>query len=210
MKRRSAANRHEITRKNSKKLFVFIRVCSWLTIVFLFTSCAQKMGVQPNHRPLEASPVFPNDQLARQPVRGTVPSGWTRINQRKIKDENFDENANELPFPLTKEVLERGRERYEIYCAVCHGLAGYGDGSIVRRGFVQPPSLHSERLQNAPLGYFYSVITSGFGAMAGYANQIEPKERWAITAYIRALQVSQNANVEDVPPEKRAELEQEK
>lgn len=187
--------------------FVSFRGYIFLLFILLFAaSCAQKMASQPDHKPLEASEFFSDKQLARQPVAGTVSSGWTRTNERVELPENFDKNSNELPFPLTQEVLRRGRERFEINCAVCHGSTGDGGGMIVRRGFSPPPTFHDERLRNAPLGHFYDVITNGFGAMGTYAAQVEPRDRWAIAAYIRALQVSQNANVEDVPPEKRAEL----
>ena len=105
-----------------------------------------------------------------------------------------------FPFPVTKEVIERGQERFNIYCSPCHGRLGNGDGMIVRRGFRHPPSYHIDRLRSRPNGYIYDVITNGFGAMPDYAAQIAPRDRWAIVAYIRALQLSQNATVNDVPP----------
>ena len=111
-----------------------------------------------------------------------------------------------FPFPITKEVLLRGQERYEIYCAPCHGRTGYGDGMIVRRGFSQPPSYHQARLRKAPVGHFFDVITNGFGAMYPYGDRITPEDRWAIIAYIRALQLSQDANMKDVPATERATL----
>ncbi len=126
--------------------------------------------------------------------------------ERVAAAENFDKNTNELPFPLTAEVLERGQQRFEINCAVCHGKTGGGGGMVVKRGFSPPPPYHSERLRNLPLGHFYDVITNGYGGMGSYAAQVEPRDRWAIAAYIRALQLSQNANISDVPPEKRGEL----
>jgi mono/diheme cytochrome c family protein len=101
--------------------------------------------------------------------------------------------VSEFPFLVTKEVLDRGQERYQIYCSMCHGLTGYGDGMIVRRGFRQPPSYHDDRLRNEPVGHFFDVITNGWGAMPDYAAQIPPEDRWAIIAYIRALQLSQQA-----------------
>jgi mono/diheme cytochrome c family protein len=113
---------------------------------------------------------------------------------------------DKFPFPITKEVLLRGQERYNIYCAPCHGRTGYGDGMIVRRGFSQPPSYHQERLRKAPVGHFFDVITNGFGAMYPYGDRITPEDRWAIIAYIRALQLSQDANVKDVPAAQQAQL----
>ena len=209
--KRKNFSREDTQKKHEKKLReIFACLRGYILLIFLSlfaASCAQKMASQPSARPLAPSAFFPNEQSARQPVAGTIPSGWTRTNERVEAGENFDKNSNQLPFPLTKEVLERGRERFEINCAVCHGKIGDGDGMIVRRGFYPPPTYHSERLRNAPLGHFYDVMTGGFGAMGSYAAQVEPRDRWAIAAYIRALQVSRNATVEDVPPEKSGELE---
>ena len=104
------------------------------------------------------------------------------------------------------QTLARGRERYDIYCSPCHSIAGDGDGMVARRGFPHPPSYHSDKLRNAPDAHFYNVITNGYGVMYSYADRVEPRDRWAIIAYIRALQLSQNARIDDVPPEHRAEL----
>ena len=175
--------------------------------VVILSNCSQQMASQPAHKPFEKSDFFADGQLAQKPVEGTIPSGWTRTNQRTYLSEDFDKNSNELPIPLTEEVLRRGKDRFEITCAVCHGATGDGGGMIARRGFSKPPTYHSERLRNAPLGHFYDVITNGYGGMGSYAAQVEPPDRWAIAAYIRALQVSQNANVSDVPPEKMSEFE---
>ena len=203
---------HKITRKRdesfNRQFFFRLRAYVFLLIFSLFAaSCAQKMATQPDHKPLAASEFFPAEQLARQPVAGTIPSGFMRNNARVEPEENFDKNSNQMPFPVTAEVLERGRERFEINCAACHGRSGDGNGMVAQRGFSPPPTYHSERLRNAPLGHFYDVITNGYGGMGSYAAQVEPNDRWAIVAYIRALQVSQNANIGDVPPEKRGELE---
>ena len=115
-----------------------------------------------------------------------------------------------LPFPLTAEVLDRGEQRFNIYCTPCHGLTGKGDGMIVRRGYRQPPSYHIDRLRQVPLGHFYDVMTNGFGAMPDYRAQIAPRDRWAIAAYVRALQLSQHASAADVPAEERQKLSQPK
>jgi mono/diheme cytochrome c family protein len=111
--------------------------------------------------------------------------------------------VNTFPFPIDEAALDRGQERYNIYCSVCHGRTGDGLGMIVRRGYRKPPSYHDDRLRQAPAGYFFDVITNGFGAMPDYSAQISPEDRWKIIAYIRALQLSQQATVADVPPDKR-------
>jgi mono/diheme cytochrome c family protein len=111
-----------------------------------------------------------------------------------------------FPFPITRQVLERGRERYNIYCTPCHGYTGEGRGMIVQRGFPQPPSYHTDRLRQAPVGHLYDVISNGYGAMYSYAARISPEDRWAIVAYIRALQLSQHATADDVPEAERTKL----
>ncbi len=111
------------------------------------------------------------------------------------------------PLKLTPALLERGRERFDIYCAVCHGANGDGHGEIVQRGFPAPPTYHSARLRQAPIGHFYDVITNGYGVMYSYASRVEPSDRWAIAAYIRALQLSQGAGPGDVPPDEQSKLE---
>ena len=174
----------------------------------LLTGCVQQMGVQPNIRPLDESPVFPNSQSARPLAPGTVASGYTRTNHRQGIPPAFDPLSDKLPLPLTQELMERGRDRFNIYCSECHGETGDGNGIVVQRGFSKPPSYYDDRLRQAPLGHFYDVMTNGFGAMASYSFQVEPDDRWAIAAYIRVLQMSRQATEADVPPEKRSELEQ--
>ena len=114
--------------------------------------------------------------------------------------------ATQFPLPVTKELLERGQQRYDIYCSMCHGYAGEGNGIVVQRGFPPPPSFHSQRLRAAPVGHYFDVMTNGYGAMYSYADRVKPADRWAIAAYIRALQRSQNATIDDVPASERAEL----
>ncbi len=172
-----------------------------------FVGCAQQMGHQPHVRPLEPSAVFPDRQSARPPVSGTVVSGYTRTNHRLEPSPSFDPNTDSLPFALNLDVLQRGRERFGIYCSECHGLTGEGNGIVVQRGFSRPPSYYDPRLRQAPLGHFYDVMTNGYGAMASYAAQVEPQDRWAIAAYIRTLQASRNATIADVPPDKVTELQ---
>jgi mono/diheme cytochrome c family protein len=115
--------------------------------------------------------------------------------------------ATDFPFPVTSDVLARGQERYDIYCTPCHGYAGYGDGVIVQRGLTPPPSFHSDRLRAAPVGHFFDVITNGFGVMYSYGDRVQPEDRWAIAAYIRALQLSQDATLDDVPPDVQPTLQ---
>ena len=112
-----------------------------------------------------------------------------------------------MPMPVTREMLDRGRERFDIFCAVCHGQTGEGNGMIVQRGFPPPPSYHIDRLRQAPVGHFYDVITHGYGIMYSYANRVSVEDRWAIAAYIRALQLSHNARADQLPPGERAKLE---
>jgi hypothetical protein len=112
-----------------------------------------------------------------------------------------------IPLPVTQAFLRRGQERYDIFCSPCHGRVGYGEGMIVQRGFPSPPSFHTERLRELPAGYYYDVITNGFGVMYSYGSRVQPTDRWAIVAYIQALQLSQNATLDDVPPEAQEELE---
>lgn len=114
--------------------------------------------------------------------------------------------AKTFPFPVTREVLDRGQERFQAFCMMCHGLTGDGDGMVVRRGYKRPTSYHDERLRGAPVGHFFDVITNGFGVMPNYAAQVTPRDRWAIAAYIRALQLSRGARLEDIPEEERQQI----
>ncbi len=171
-------------------------------LLFALAGCAQQqMAEQPKYTPLRASPFFDDGRSARPLVEGTLPRGRLALDSL-----NVPKDANAFPFPVTREVLERGRERFEIYCSVCHGRLGDGNGMIPRRGFRQPPSYHIDRLRQAPLGHFYDVITNGFGAMPDYAPQIPPRDRWAIIAYVRALQFSQNAPAAELSAKDRARL----
>lgn len=176
------------------------------SLSLLLAGCTTEMKDQHHHEPLEGNAFFADGRASRPLVEGTVARGSLRTDEHLYKGTVNGAPAESFPFPVTREVLSRGRERYEIFCGVCHGLAGNGDGMIVRRGFRAAPSHHIERLRNAPPGYFYGVITNGFGQMQDYAAQIPVEDRWAIVAYVRALQLSQNARLEDVPADKRKEL----
>jgi len=145
-------------------------------------------------------------QTQQQAISQTVP-GIGPPDSAPAPDRTGQGFADSFPFPITAEVLDRGETNYNVFCAVCHDRLGTGDGMIVRRGYRRPPSYHIERLRQAPAGYLFDVITNGFGAMPDYAAQISPTDRWAIVAYIRALQISQNGTLEDVPADRRGELE---
>jgi mono/diheme cytochrome c family protein len=171
-----------------------------LSTVALFSACRLDMQVQPKQNPLSRSDFFSDQRSERPPVEGTVARGQLREDTYFYTGRAGSSPGDYMPFPVTKEVLERGRERYNIYCAPCHSRTGDGNGFIPSRGFSRkPPSYHIERLQKAPLGYFYDVMTNGFGIMPDYASQIIPADRWKVVAYIRALQLSQNATKADVP-----------
>jgi len=167
----------------------------------LLSSCRIDMQVQPKQNPLSRSDFYPDQRSARPLIEGTVARGQLQADQYFYTGKIGSNPGDYMPFPVTKEVLERGRERYDIFCAPCHSRLGDGEGFVPSRGFSRrPPSYHIPRLEKAPLGYFFDVMTSGFGIMSDYASQIPPDDRWKIVAYIRALQLSQNATVNDVPP----------
>ncbi len=175
----------------------------------LTIACRQAMADDPKYKPLEPSSFFADGRSARPLVADTVARGQADADAPFATGKVDGEDATAFPFPVTQAVLERGEERFNIYCAPCHSRVGDGGGIIVRRGFTPPPSFHADRLRQAPVGHYYDVITNGFGAMPPYRNQIPPEDRWAIIAYIRALQLSQNATPMDVPPDERARLEAE-
>lgn len=169
--------------------------------------CGDQMRQQARYDPYEPSTFFNDGTSARHPPANTVARGRANLDTHLYEGQVDGATAETLPFPVTMEVLQRGRERYGIFCAPCHGHDGYGQGMIVQRGFTPPESFHSERLRAAPPGYYFTVITRGFGAMYSYGERIPPADRWAIIAYIQALQLSQNATLDDVPAEARQQLE---
>src|ERR1700722_18201768 len=171
-----------------------------LAVVSLTTACRIDMHVQPRQNPLSRSDFFSDQRSARPPVEGTIARGQLHEDSYFYTGKIGNNPGDAMPFPVTKEILERGRERFNIFCAPCHSRVGDGNGFVPSRGFSkQPPSFHIARLQKAPLGYFYDIITEGFGIMPDYASQIPPRDRWDIVAYVRALQLSQNATLADVP-----------
>jgi mono/diheme cytochrome c family protein len=165
------------------------------------------MHDQPRYEPLEASRFFDDGRASRPLVEGTVAQGQVQGDTLSSTGKINNTLAAVLPFPVTRQLLERGQERYNIYCSPCHDRVGDGLGIVVRRGFRRPPSFHFDRLREAPIGHFFDVMTHGFGAMMDYAAQIAPDDRWAIAAYIRALQLSQHATLADVPDEERPRLQ---
>ncbi len=171
------------------------------------TGIEHGMEDQPKVNPLTQSDFFPDGRSARPYVADTVARGHLRDDNLLYTGKVNGKEATIFPFPVTQEVLERGRERYDIYCAICHDRAGTGAGIVVQRGFRRPPSYHTDALRNAPVGHFYDVITNGFGTMYPYADRIAVQDRWAIIAYIRALQLSQQAGLQDVPDQERVALE---
>jgi mono/diheme cytochrome c family protein len=215
------------------------RLGAALALCLLLPACQQEMARQPSYRPLEPSPFFPEGRSARPLVPGTVPRGrplddaptvrGRKEAPAKAKTAGFlaagpglalaaaspgkmEDYVTTFPFPITEEGLKRGRERYTIFCAVCHGPVGNGNGIVVERGYLKPPSYHTDNargferwglrvpLREAPVGYFYEVISQGYGGMPDYSTQVPPEDRWKIIAYIRALQWSQQARLDDLPP----------
>ena len=159
--------------------------------------CRQDMHDQPRFKPLAKSDFYADLRSARPPVEGTVARGQLNEDTYFYTGKMGENPGDYMPFAVNQGVLQRGRERFDVYCTPCHSRLGDGNGMIVQRGFQRPPSYHTERLRKAPLGYFFMVMTEGFGAMPSYAEQISPRDRWCIVAYIRALQLSQNATHAD-------------
>ncbi len=176
----------------------------------------QKMADQPQYDPLEKSAFFPDGASSRPLVEGTVPSPRAEGTLAQVgpgPNELFDAGreggqfSDDFPLPLTPELMARGRDRFDIYCSMCHGRVGEGNGMIVARGYKRPPSFHSDALRSRKNGYIFDVISNGFGVMPAYRTMIPAADRWAIVAYVRALQVSQNATTADVPIADRASLD---
>lgn len=173
------------------------------------TACRQDMHDAPRYDALEKSDFFADRRASRPLIDGTVARGHLRASDAYYTGKENGQPIATLPAGLTldKALIERGQDRFNVYCAPCHSQTGEGDGMVVRRGYKQPPSLHDPRLRNMQLGYFYDVVTRGFGQMPDYAAQIQPRDRWAVAVYIRALQLSQNATVDDVPADQRGNLD---
>jgi mono/diheme cytochrome c family protein len=170
------------------------------------SGCRQDMHDQPKYVPLRESTFFQDERSARPLVEGTVARGQLHDDELLYTGKVHGEDSPVFPFAVDARVMARGQERFNIYCTPCHGRTGQGDGMIVRRGYRHPPSLHQDRLRSAPAGHFFDVITNGFGAMPDYAAQVRAEDRWAIVAYVRALQLSEHAALADVPPAERDKL----
>jgi mono/diheme cytochrome c family protein len=184
---------------------VFALIVVILTIAG--AACRQDMHDQPKYIPLRESTFFDDDRSARPIVEGTVARGQLHDDELTYTGKVNGQDATVFPAPVDARTIARGRERFNIYCSPCHGRTGQGDGMIVLRGYRRPPSFLQDRLINAPVGHFFDVITNGYGTMYSYASRVNVEDRWAIIAYIRALQLSQNARIEDVPADQRAKLQ---
>jgi mono/diheme cytochrome c family protein len=169
--------------------------------------CRQDMHDQPKYQPLEESHFFKDGRASRPRVPGTVARGRRDDDLLLVTGKADGKLSEVFPEPVTKATLQRGHQRFDVYCSPCHDRAGTGRGMIVMRGYKQPTSFHDERLRGMPPGYFFDVITNGFGVMPSYAAQVPVADRWAIAAYIRALQLSQHATIAEVPADQRAALE---
>jgi len=182
-----------------------------LFLVLLLASCTQQMADQPRYDPLQASDFFPNGSSARPLPDGVIPHDYPAKQDWRDTGMINGKPADRFPFSIDNAVMLRGQQRYNIYCSPCHDYIGTGNGMAAIRGFQRKPaSFHSAELRAAPVGHFFDVMTNGFGSMPSYANQIPVRDRWAITAYIRALQLSQSATINDVPAAERQKLDSEK
>ena len=169
-------------------------------------ACRQDMHDQPKYQPFERNAFFADQRASRPLVPGVVARGHLDEDRPFFTGAGSTGPVTTNPLPLSREVLLRGQERFNIYCSPCHDRVGSGEGMIVQRGFKQPPTFHSERLRDVADGYLFQVMTNGFGAMPTYAPQVAARDRWAIVAYIRALQFSQHATLADVPESERSAL----
>ena len=194
--------------RRSRTSFLF-PLSSFLCVALLLlaTGCRQKMADQPRYDPLEPSDFFEDGMSARPRIAGTVARGELSGNPFFDTGKVNGAIANGFPMPVTLEVVNRGEDRFNIYCSQCHGRVGDGNGMIPSRGYRRPPSFHTATLRNAPTGHLFDVMTNGFGAMPPYGRMIPPQDRWAIAAYIKALQLSQSATVADVPATERGKLD---
>jgi hypothetical protein len=181
---------------------ILLAVCATM-LALLTGGCQirQDMADQPKNRPLSPSPFFDDGRSERPLLENTVARGSIADDELFVPKE-----SNAFPLPLTPELLKRGQERYKIFCTPCHGIQGDGNGMVSMRGMKHPPSYHDLRLRQVPNGYIYDVITNGFGSMLGYSAQIPPADRWAIVAYVRALQLSRNMPASELPPDVREKL----
>lgn len=186
------------------RLFVVgcVAVCA-----LAISGCRVDMHVAPRYDTYAGTSFFGDGRSERPIIPGTVARGELRTDELLYTGKVNGVESDQFPFPITHADLDRGRQRFEIYCAPCHDYTGSGNGMIVQRGFPHPPSYHIYRLRTAPVGHFFGVMTNGFGVMYSYAARVSPADRWRIAAYIRALQLSENATINDVPEDQRAQLQ---
>ncbi len=190
-------------------VFACIRRAAYMgAIGMLLAGCRLDMHIQPKYLPYEPSDFFADGRSERPQVPGTVARGELRTDELLYTGRINGVVADEFPFPITKADLERGQQRFNIYCTPCHDYTGSGNGTIVQRGFPAPPSYHIDRLRQVPVGHFFEVISNGYGKMYSYAARVSPEDRWRIAAYIRVLQLSQHTTLRDVPDSERGKLNQ--
>lgn len=175
-------------------------------LVLSGAACRQDMHDQPKIKAYREAEFFPDSRGGRSIPEGTIPRGFLQDDEHLYTGKVNGQFTDEFPFQVTRDVLERGRDRFAIYCTPCHGQTGMGNGMVVQRGFRPPPTFHSDQIRKQTVGYWFDVMTNGFGAMPDYRAQVSPEDRWAVAAYIRALQLSQHATTADVPPDKLSEL----
>ena len=187
----------------ASRLLIFVCAAAGLVFAAGCENLRQDMASQPKNKPLSPSEFFEDGRSERPLIENTVARGSLADDELFVPKE-----SNSFPLPVNQKLLERGEERYKIFCSPCHGLQGDGNGMVAVRGMKHPPSYHQDRLRQAPNGYIYDATTNGFGQMLGYSAQIPPRDRWAIIAYIRALQLSRNAKVADLPAELLERLNQ--
>ena len=198
--------RDAMTRKSSRATTRAARILGLAALALWLTGCRMDMHEQPKYLPYEPTTFFDDGRSERPVVPGTVARGQLRLDELLYTGKENGALSNRFPFPITRQDLERGRQRYNIYCTPCHDYTGSGQGIIVQRGFPPPPSYHIDRLRQAPVGQFFDVMTNGDGSMYSYASRIEPEDRWRIAAYIRVLQLSEHSTVQDVPESERQKL----
>src|SRR5487761_221837 len=192
-------------RRASRAFSWAVLLCALISLLVV-DGCRLDMHIEPRYDPESPSSVFADGRSERPMVPGTVARGHLRTDELLYTGRINGKVADVFPFPITKKDLERGQQRFNIYCTPCHDFTGSGEGMIVRRGFPAPPSYHDPKLVNSPVGHFFDVMTNGYGTMYSYAERVSVKDRWRIAAYIRALQLSQNATVSEVPPPERLKL----
>ena len=193
---------------NTRRRYRFRLPLALFFVAVCHTGCHRDMRDQPRYEALEARPLAAAGSAALAPPAGTVARGELEADSPENTGKSGREFVLQIPLAIDEALVRRGQERFNIYCSPCHGRTGHGDGMIVARGFRPPPTFHQDRLRQAPAGHFFDVMTHGFGAMPRYGPQIPPRDRWAIVAYVRALQLSQNAPLDDLPASERARLEE--